>query len=921
MGTITSAGVFTPSGAGTATIIATSTQDSTKSGSVTIAVAIPPTITSVSVVCAPASILTTQTSTCTPTVVGTGSYSSIVTWSISPTTAGSISSSGVFAPSGVGMATITATSTQDSTKSGSATVTVAVPPTITSVGIACAPVPLIVTQSTDCFPTVTGTGNYSQAVTWSVSPTTLGTITGAGVFTSTNVGTVQIIGTSAQDSSKFAAMLIAILPPPLSGLSYTVSSLTATVGQEITPDIPTLTGIANSFSISPALPAGLSLNTTTGAISGTPTLASGQATYAVTAVGSSSSTTTANVTITINQAQNTLLELGHAYPVNALQFGGGDLLSMDTSGHWVLWNYASGAQLANSDVVLPSAFYSPFTAVAGQVAVIAETNGLQIRSLADGHLINTITVQGLNTSSDLPIWWQLASDGSYICIGSNQGLFAYDTSGNLTASLTGDFSAARAFAAPGQIQVALGPAGQNVIQTISPVDGSSTISSPFTGNFSSWFLDGSRFLTNVSTTVWVYSNTGVQQTYVSLPSVQFLTGQGNWIWSVGNSTPSGYPLAIYAIGSSTPSFTFNEGVTSLNYPDVFGTTLAIESSNGTEISVIDLSGTTPSETDYNLPFAAGAFAYASPSLWVVEKGQGALVDGTTLTGTPRYFGYGMVSSIAGSSSDVALATARGNILVYDPSIPTLEDTVNFAAGNVALSSDGSVLGASSVSSASPQQLDFYSLPSGNLIQSLAAQSFFSFNLSQSGSTFGEVEQDPTAPSSLRRLVAPVAGGSPIWSDTGTIFPIFLSPDGTLIAEYSGSATGQADGTSLTSIIKNGTVVGAPIPGAAAGWIDNNQLLVNQFTMINVGNSPTRKYSGCTIYDATGAVVSSPPLPELDSFQTATSDSIYDPISNSVYSLTTGLPTWTGTWPTSKIGAVVGSNIVYETGHSVVVEPF
>jgi len=83
------------------------------------------TIAGVSLVCSPSSIQTGQTSTCTPTVTGTGSYSSAVTWSVSPSTIGTVSSGGVFTPSLAGTATITATSTEDTTKSGQATVTVA----------------------------------------------------------------------------------------------------------------------------------------------------------------------------------------------------------------------------------------------------------------------------------------------------------------------------------------------------------------------------------------------------------------------------------------------------------------------------------------------------------------------------------------------------------------------------------------------------------------------------------------------------------------------------------------------------------------------------------------------------------------------------------------------------------------------------
>ncbi|MGA3080357.1 MAG: alkaline phosphatase family protein [Terracidiphilus sp.] len=129
-GAITPSGVLTLSAAGTVTIKATSTEDITKSGSVTATA--PPAIVSVSVGCSPASILTTQTSACTPTVAGTGSYSTSVTWSVSPAGMGVVSSAGIFTPAAAGTATITATSTQDTTKTGSATVNAIVPPTISA---------------------------------------------------------------------------------------------------------------------------------------------------------------------------------------------------------------------------------------------------------------------------------------------------------------------------------------------------------------------------------------------------------------------------------------------------------------------------------------------------------------------------------------------------------------------------------------------------------------------------------------------------------------------------------------------------------------------------------------------------------------------------------------------------------------------
>ena len=166
-----------------------------------------PTITSVAVGCSPASIYTNQTSTCTPTVSGTGNYSSSVTWSVNPTSIGTVSSAGVFTASSTGTATITATSTQDSTKSGTATVTVAAQSTITSVSVICTPLAILTTQTSTCTATAQGTGSYSSAVTWTATD---GTITSSGVFTPTVAGTVIVTATSTEDSTKSGTASIVV---------------------------------------------------------------------------------------------------------------------------------------------------------------------------------------------------------------------------------------------------------------------------------------------------------------------------------------------------------------------------------------------------------------------------------------------------------------------------------------------------------------------------------------------------------------------------------------------------------------------------------------------------------------------------------------------------------------------------------------
>ena len=89
---------------------------------------------------------------------------------------------------------------------------------------------------------------------------------------------------------------------PPSALSYTTSTADYIKGTPITANSPTSAGGAvASYSVSPALPAGLTLSTSTGVITGTPTAVTTTASYTVTASNSAGSTT-ASLSITVNDA-------------------------------------------------------------------------------------------------------------------------------------------------------------------------------------------------------------------------------------------------------------------------------------------------------------------------------------------------------------------------------------------------------------------------------------------------------------------------------------------------------------------------------------------------------------------------------------------------------------------------------------------
>src|SRR5208283_1701118 len=107
-----------------------------------------------------------------------------------------------------------------------------------------------------------------------------------------------------------------VVQPP-TALTYTTGTAVYTVGVAITPNSPTSAGGAvASYSVSPALPAGVSLSTTTGAISGTPTAVAATITYTVTATNAAGSTT-ATLSITVNGPAPTGLAYSTPAPVYA----------------------------------------------------------------------------------------------------------------------------------------------------------------------------------------------------------------------------------------------------------------------------------------------------------------------------------------------------------------------------------------------------------------------------------------------------------------------------------------------------------------------------------------------------------------------------------------------------------------------------
>lgn len=766
----------------------------------------------------------------------------------------------------------------------------------------------------------------------------------SGTPTTVSAQASYTISASNLSGSTTAVVQITVGPPAPSSLLYGVTAISATVAQAVPPDVPTVSGSVSSYTISPALPAGLSFNSSTGAISGTPTAASPQTSYTVTANNVSGSTT-AVVQVTVNPFNVfALVDLGHADAMYQMRSNATRLLSQDVSGHWALWDYASRKELASGDATINSRGIPFPSDMAGTIFMVGTAGAIEVHSNVDGSLITTVTAPSLNpVPSGVKAWSKLATDGSYIAAGSSSGLFVWSTTdGHLLFSLTGDYSQASAYAAAGQIEIGGGPAG-NVIERDSVPSGVTSRGPAFSGTFNAWFSDGSHFMTNSgdlsspgatpSFYVWVYDSGAVLQNSLVLGDLA-LNGYGNWFWVVPENSGA---LTLYRVGSSsnTPVGTFGAGTDGFVVP--FGSTIGLVPYAPDTVSILDISGTTPVLT--HVAYSATGettFAATSPTRWVMGDYQGVVVDGPSLATTPQYFGYGNAFSMAGSPGSVAIATAIGKVLVYSPNSGALLSTLDLSTLKVVTSSDGAVLAAKPRSGNS---LDIYTLPAGSVTYQLASSlpsgaattSLLDYTMSNSGNAVGRLLGTPNGGTrNYARQVTPLTGSPVLWSDTPPSGfsgspGLHLSPNGLLVAASLGG--GDMSSSSLTGIYRNGTLV-TTVSGVGVGWIDDHRLLVDTFSARD-GLFPAL-YTGTVIYDDTGAQLASVNnLPQIDGFWMLDADTLYVPSLYSTYSLSTGklirsetLPHPSTTYPPyGGASTVCGRYVVFTSRTRVLVDLF
>ena len=224
--TVSSAGLVTAVGAGTATITAISEG---RSGTAAITVAVVP-VASVAVTPSSSSLLVGQASQLTATTrdsTGGTLMGRTVTWSSSNTAVATVASAGLVTAVGAGTAIITASSEG---RSGTAAITVALVP-VASVAVTPASASLLIGQTSQLAAATRDSigGTLSgRAVAWSSSNTAVATVSSAGVVTAIGAGTATITATS-EGRSGTAAITVALVP--VASVVVTPNSASLLLGQ------------------------------------------------------------------------------------------------------------------------------------------------------------------------------------------------------------------------------------------------------------------------------------------------------------------------------------------------------------------------------------------------------------------------------------------------------------------------------------------------------------------------------------------------------------------------------------------------------------------------------------------------------------------------------------------------------------------
>lgn len=611
------------------------------------------------------------------------------------------------------------------------------------------------------------------------------------------------------------------------------------------------------------------------------------------------------------------LDLGHVDPIRALQRAGDRALSLDASGHWVLWDVAARRAIARGDACDACPVF-----LRGETMAARNAGNLEVRSAATGDLRAVIVTDAKDAKSV-----GLSSDGAYVWAATATHLRAWSTLGAMLVDISGNYAAGDVFASPAELRVARGPAGAATIEAIRIADGDRSTAG-FAGTFQSWFSDGERFLTLAGDVVGVHAKDGAQLTQAEFLFGTRFVGQGSYAW-----TASGDSVRIFAAGDlSAPVHVYPlpPGASVFSSGDQIGIYHA--ASAGPVLELLTLGSSVSQSGPIPLPFAGLAAFGGDPGGWLIGSYEGVVFDSAAVLGPPaarRSLTLGRAWDIRGApdgTAVIATASGRSEVLVLGPTEAVVSHELPIAGRHIELSPDASLLVVAEEPSRDLRVVrvadgaELYAWP--NLRPD--GTHFVSFSWAREALVLSHLlawweTPMPWRLTTITGTELPSYGPGSL--GTADVQPSRLSPRGTNAAFMLGIAL---SGSSLeivnakTQIYANGVLTGT-VMGAPLAWIDDDHLLVATYREERILTSVFAVQDQAFLYDAASAQGVLVPLPKVGSplgrpelVTPLGGTLLYAQTGNRVIDYATGATTWRGD-PLVMDGVVVGSDILFTRG--------
>jgi len=776
------------------------------------------------------------------------------------------------------------------------------PPPAPTIGYTAPPAFTVNTAIAALTPTVTGaptsyTVSPALPAGLSISATT-GVISGTPTAAAAQTN-YQVTASNAGGSGN--ATLAIRVNDVAPDVAYPRSWYTFSVGSPATVTPSSTAGTVVNWSINPALPAGLTINAVTGVINGTPTAVTASNAFTVTATNSGG---TDIFPLAVAVADSVLLNL-QSRNTDEITLSANRLVTTekvsDIDATWTIWDSQNATVTAQYHSRYCIWVCGQHQSIAGNTLVSRGEDSFIVRSLVDGSLVSTIP----SHTNDIS-WWRLSPDAGFIAEGDETGLRVWSRAGVALINKAGNYKAANPFLSNGVLRIANGPSGAQIIENYALPNAALTLSPAFNGTFRKWFVDGERFITTLSSAVYIYSKDAVQLDIAAPPSFDDIGGYGNFYWTVASY------LRVYEVGNAAATVTtFTTTKAVLPYPAHISPRL---SGSPAPLKFVDLRGAQPLEVTVTVPADADSM-HGTPdgSLWAyvdpVYIAHNIPADGSP----PKQFGLGRVDNIAGANDRAAIATADGKVRVYDLNNRSLLFTLTALNPKLAMTANGATL-LVMPRTGTDRSLRFYSLPSGTLLaewpytNSNGQPYVTDFKVARSAD---KVALDiPTVGTNTRNYEVRRFDGTVDYSSTQINF-LNLSADGTRSAVSTGDKTLTA-----ATLIYTGATLSAASDGYSRGWLDSNRMLVSFYKRGGVIAPPV--FDVMKIYDGGGNFIVNSGLKELDDFDVVSANSIYSRRDNAIFAVDTGTALWTapagefnavpsGFW---QHGAVAGNYVVY-----------